>query len=257
MSDFFFKSPPPHTSQSRLKRVPLDILFFARLSLPEATNCHCSEKNWLIPPWPFYFTAAPEWRISFQWVLGLCLEKRKQQLLLSQGFLTQGPWKEEKNSLKKRGETEKNKKSRCQGKGEITSTTSKPLSFSPTHTQFLSLSLSATNKDSHKPFLLLPLGFLSLFRGRGVGIERRGNTQVQLLLSPVSLLAAMKDRVRIPSNYSVCEPPVSLRLPVDRAAKWVLAWNVNQRIWHLAGDLAFSLAEGLSTRWLSRFVEEI
>lgn len=52
-----------------------------------------------------------------------------------------------------------------------------------------------------------------------MGGKQRGNSQVQLLLSPVSLLAAMKDTVRIPSNVSVCEPPVSLRPPVDRAAK--------------------------------------
>lgn len=50
-------------------------------------------------------------------------------------------------------------------------------------------------------------------------MERERASQVQLLLSPVSLLVVMKDTVRIPSNYSVCEPPVSLRPPVDRAAK--------------------------------------
>lgn len=50
--------------------------------------------------------------------------------------------------------------------------------------------------------------------------ENRGEThRFQPLLSPVSLLAAMKDTVRIPSNNSVCEPSVSLRPPVDRAAK--------------------------------------
>lgn len=38
--------------------------------------------------------------------------------------------------------------------------------------------------------------------------------------------------------------------PVDRAAKWVPGRNVNQSIWHVAGDLAFSLSAGLSDRWL-------
>lgn len=50
-------------------------------------------------------------------------------------------------------------------------------------------------------------------------VEQRENSQVQLCLSPVSLLAAMKDTVRIPSNYSVCESPVFLHPPVDRAAQ--------------------------------------
>lgn len=52
-----------------------------------------------------------------------------------------------------------------------------------------------------------------------MGGKQKGSPQVQLLLSPVSLLAVVKDTVRIPSNNSVCEPPVSLRPPVDRAAK--------------------------------------
>lgn len=68
------------------------------LLLPEGTNCHDLKKNWLIPPCPFHFTTSPDWGISFQWVQGLCLEKRKQQLLLSQDFLTRG-LRKEKNSL--------------------------------------------------------------------------------------------------------------------------------------------------------------
>lgn len=54
---------------------------------------------------------------------------------------------------------------------------------------------------------------------REEGVERQENSQVELLLSPVSLLAVMKDRVRIPSNYSVCVLPFSLCPPVDRAVK--------------------------------------
>lgn len=54
---------------------------------------------------------------------------------------------------------------------------------------------------------------------REEGVEKQENSQVELLLSPVSLLAVMKDRVRIPSNYSVCVLPLSLCPPVDRAVK--------------------------------------
>lgn len=82
-----------------LKRGAIRYSLLVGLSLPEATNCHGLEENWLIPPRPFRFTTAPEWRISFQWVLGLCLEKRKQQLLLSQDFLTRGPWKKRRKTF--------------------------------------------------------------------------------------------------------------------------------------------------------------
>lgn len=55
-------------------------------SLPQATYCHGLKGSRLIPLPPFYFTTAPYWHISFLWVLGLCLSKRKQQLVLSQDF---------------------------------------------------------------------------------------------------------------------------------------------------------------------------
>lgn len=48
-----------------------------------------------------FVTSAPEWSISFQRVLGLCLKKRKQQLLLSQDFLTRSPWRKKKTPFLK------------------------------------------------------------------------------------------------------------------------------------------------------------
>lgn len=53
-------------------------------SLPQATYCRGLKGSRLIPLLPFHFTTAPYWHISFLWVLGLCLSKRKQQLVLSQ-----------------------------------------------------------------------------------------------------------------------------------------------------------------------------
>lgn len=67
------------------------------------------------------------------------------------------------------------------------------------HLHTFYLFLSAPHKHVHTSFPLL-------LRGGGGEV----NSQVQVLLSPVSLLVVMKDTVRIPSNYSVCEPPVSL-----------------------------------------------
>lgn len=117
------------------------------------------------------------------------------------------------------------------------------LSVSDTYT--LSTFLSCKHTQS---FPLSVGGRMGL--GGWIGGKQRGNPQVRLLLSPVSLLEAMKDAGRVPSTDSAREPPVSLRPPVDRAAKWVPRRNVNQRIWHVAGDLASGLSAGLSDRWL-------
>lgn len=95
-------------------------------------------------------------------------------------------------------------------------TTSRPFSefLTPTHLLFfffLPYSLCVFMRQKNKVF--------SAFcpdRRQGKGRKSKRKSQV---LSPVSLLVAMKDTVRIPSNYSVCEPPFSLRPPVDRAAK--------------------------------------
>lgn len=104
-------------------------------SLPEAANYHGFEKNWLISLCRFQFTTAPEWRISFHWVLGLCSEKRKQQLLLSQHFVTPSPWKEKNLPFLKIGT--KSKKSPCQGNGSKLTPPVRPLSPFLTPTNFI------------------------------------------------------------------------------------------------------------------------
>lgn len=118
--------------------------------------------------------------------LAFCLEKRKQQLLLSQDFLTRGPWKEGKKiSLKKKGKDETMPRRRAQ-----INATSRPFISCLTLTSFLSFY------------------FLECFPLGGRRSREREDSQLRLRLSPVSLLAAMKDGVRTLPVSRPAHPPV-------------------------------------------------
>lgn len=166
-------------------------------SLPQATYCRGLKGIRLIPLPPFHFTTAPYWHISFLWVLGLCLSKRKQQLVLSQDFFfTHHHYHHD--FLERGGIKTQNK------------TVPLPRKQLQTTLQWSFVSVSATYTPSIMfpfcfrlfPFSDMQTLFVSLF-GEIVGgtdwkETRGGNSQVRPLLSPVSLSAAMKDTVRTP-----------------------------------------------------------